>query len=63
MTPSRDLEWHDCYDFFKCARVIVPMDYAECGSNQTVTLAVTMLPAQNTTGDYLGPLFYNPGVR
>lgn len=38
------------------------MDYADCRSNQTVTLAVIMLPAKDTE-NYLGPLFYNSGVN
>lgn len=23
ITPSADLEWHDCYDVYKCARLSV----------------------------------------
>jgi hypothetical protein len=23
IAPSKDLVWHDCYDVFKCARLIV----------------------------------------
>ena len=61
ITPTRELEWHDCHDIFQCARLIVPMDYSDCRSNRTVALAVIMLPATDRE-NYLGPLFVNPGV-
>lgn len=37
------------------------MDYHNLNSNQTVTLAVTMLPATDTE-NYLGPLLTNSGA-
>ncbi|KAH6694086.1 Alpha/Beta hydrolase protein [Plectosphaerella plurivora] len=63
--PSRSLEWQPCYEDdreanLQCARLIVPMDYENCASNQTVTLAVIKRPAQDTE-NYLGPVFVNPG--
>lgn len=64
--PSKELEWQPCYTeddpTLVCARLIVPMDYENCASNQTVTLAVIKRPAQDTE-NYLGPVFINPGVR
>lgn len=28
ITPSEDLEWHDCYDVYKCARLSVCCFYS-----------------------------------
>lgn len=45
----------------ECARLIVPMDYSNTASNQTVALALIKLPATDTE-NYLGPIFFQPGV-
>lgn len=37
------------------------MDYENCHSNQTVTLAVVKRPAKDMD-NYMGPVFVNPGV-
>lgn len=63
--PSRELEWHDCFDDkHDCARLEVPMDWLEpespSGQQQRVVLAIARLRAADNRG-YGGPVFINPG--
>ena len=51
--------WKDCGGGFECARVVVPMDYAEPGG-QTITISVNRLPA-GSTSRRIGALAVNPG--
>ncbi|KAG0645908.1 hydrolase [Hyphodiscus hymeniophilus] len=60
INPSRDLEWHDCYAEFQCARLDVPLDWLEPSDNERVVLAIVKLPARHLE-NYMGPLFTNPG--
>lgn len=61
--PKTHLEWHSCYaGEFDCARLRVPMDYDNPLTNRTFDLAVIRIPAEDTE-NYLGSMFYNPGVR
>ena len=60
ITPSRDLQWHDCNDNFQCARLDVPLDWLEPSNDQRVALAIIKLPARDLE-DYKGPVFINPG--
>lgn len=52
------LKWSTCGDGDRCAKVVVPLDYADPGA-RGVTIAVRMKPA--TASPHLGPLFVNPG--
>lgn len=67
ITPSPDLEYHDCFDTFKCARLELPLDWlaADNGTDdgRTVAIAVVKLPAVVPTNHstYGGPIFFNPG--
>ncbi|KAI0477095.1 TAP-like protein-domain-containing protein [Xylariaceae sp. FL0804] len=61
ITPSRDLEWHKCYDGeFECARLDVPLDWLDPSEDERVVLAV-LRSAATARDDYRGPVFLNPG--
>ncbi|KIX01829.1 uncharacterized protein Z518_09556 [Rhinocladiella mackenziei CBS 650.93] len=62
--PSKELEYHDCYDGLQCARLDVPMDYhAPPGSLDRVALAIIRKPAKVPVSDprYGGAVLINPG--
>ncbi|KAI0010146.1 TAP-like protein-domain-containing protein [Xylariaceae sp. FL0662B] len=65
--PSRELEYHACYDngTFQCARLLVPLDWHDdAGTNpHTVALAIAKLPAAVPDADptFGGTVFTNPG--
>lgn len=66
ITPSRDLEFHFCYDAFRCARLELPLDWLaddEDLYNHTIALAVIKRPANISIQDsrYGGPILTNPG--
>ena len=54
---GQQVEWADCKGGFECARVVVPVDYAD-PDGPTLEVAVNRLPA---SGDRIGALFVNPG--
>ena len=58
-----DLEYHDCYGGFQCARLILPLDWRNESNEATVEIAITKLPAvvNDTDPSYGGPIFTNPG--
>ena len=64
MRPDKELEFHDCFGDFQCARLDVPMDWnnTEAG-NPRVGLAVIKLPARVPVTDlrYGGPLWVQIG--
>ncbi|KAJ4859407.1 TAP-like protein domain-containing protein [Trichoderma breve] len=45
ISPSKDLIYHDCFDGFKCARLIAPLDYKNDSDLRTVAIAMIKLPA------------------
>ncbi|KAK5213541.1 hypothetical protein LTR41_001120 [Exophiala xenobiotica] len=62
--PSKELQYHDCYDGLQCARLDVPMDYhAPEDSPDRVALAIIRLPAKVPVSDprYGGAILINPG--
>lgn len=62
--PSDELEYHDCYDSFQCARLELPMDYhGPVEPSNKIALAVIRKPAQVPVGDshYGGAILINPG--
>ncbi|PMB64382.1 putative hydrolase [Beauveria bassiana] len=63
ITPSHDLEYHDCYDSFHCARLLLPLDWLDESSNETVALALLKSDAVVGIDDatYAGPVLSNPG--
>lgn len=63
ITPSHDLEYHDCYDGFRCARLEVPLDWLNGTDARKATIAITKLPAVVSDDDatFGGSIFTNPG--
>lgn len=67
ITPSAELQYHDCYDGFKCARLQVPMDWSNPTTNATqdnsVAIAIVTLPATvpPTDPSFGGTVITNPG--
>ena len=64
IVPSESLEYHNCGDAFKCARLEVPMDYNRTdGKGRSFTLAVVRVPAKVPVTDprYGGAVLINPG--
>ncbi|KAL0938474.1 Tripeptidyl aminopeptidase 2 [Colletotrichum truncatum] len=63
ITPARKLEYHSCYDEYKCARLIVPLDWLDESNPYTVALAIIKLPAKVPDNDpaFGGTIFTNPG--
>ncbi|KAK6379774.1 hypothetical protein LTS17_005847 [Exophiala oligosperma] len=62
--PTKEIQYHDCYDGLQCARLDVPMDHhAPEGSSDRVALAIVRLPAKVPVSDprYGGPILINPG--
>ncbi|KAL3448127.1 TAP-like protein-domain-containing protein [Aspergillus insuetus] len=64
VTPSRSLEYHECFDSFLCARLDVPMDWHRQDDHGTrMAIAITRLPAKVPVTDprYGGAILINPG--
>lgn len=63
ITPSTDLEYHDCYDSYKCARLSLPLDWQDESSTATVAIAIIKSDAVVGLDDptYGGPILSNPG--
>ncbi|KAL2410845.1 hypothetical protein ABEF95_010793 [Exophiala dermatitidis] len=63
LTPSRDLQYHDCFNGFQCARLDLPMDYHSENSPDRVALAIIRKPAKVPVSDprYGGAILVNPG--
>ncbi|KAH8668263.1 Alpha/Beta hydrolase protein [Tricladium varicosporioides] len=65
--PSERLEWHDCYEKLKCARLTVPMDYNRplnaSKDNPKVHIAVVLVPGVHVGKEKAStsPLLLNPG--
>lgn len=60
--PSRDLEYHSCYETFRCARLEVPMDWTHA-SDDSIAIAIMTLPATVPVTDpsFGGTILMNPG--
>ncbi|XP_044717772.1 TAP-like protein [Hirsutella rhossiliensis] len=63
LAPSPDLEYHDCYAAYRCARLVLPLDWANASDPRTLSLAVIKLPALVPPEDprFAGSVFLNPG--
>ncbi|POR34373.1 Carboxylesterase A [Tolypocladium paradoxum] len=63
ITPSRDLQYHACYDGLQCARLVLPLDWQNDTDARTIALAVIKLPAVVPASDpsFAGPILSNPG--
>lgn len=63
ITSKSYLDFHDCNDGFKCARLQLPMDYWNGTTDATVSIAVIKKPAMVpvTHPRYGGAILFNPG--
>lgn len=63
ITPTTDLQYHDCYAAYKCARLKLPLDWKNSSDPRTVSIAITKLPAKVSDSDptFGGSIFTNPG--
>jgi pimeloyl-ACP methyl ester carboxylesterase len=61
--PSEELVYHDCYTGYKCARLLVPLNYADENDGRTVPIAILKIPAAVPEDDptFKGSLLFNPG--
>ncbi|TVY25767.1 Tripeptidyl aminopeptidase [Lachnellula hyalina] len=65
--PSETLEWHTCYEDFKCARLTVAMDYHRplnaSKDNPKVHIALILIPGTHEKPESYSPspLLINPG--
>ncbi|EEY16959.1 conserved hypothetical protein [Verticillium alfalfae VaMs.102] len=67
--PSRSLQYHDCYDRFKCARLKVPLDWTTANSSKCASssrwaaIGIVTLPASvpETDPSFGGTILINPG--
>jgi len=63
ITPSEQLKYHDCFDGFRCARLLVPLDWQDPANKATTVIAVTALPAAvpEDHPSFGGTVIINPG--
>lgn len=62
ITPTKELIWHECYEDLQCARLEVPLDYAN-PEWRKAAIAVTRKRAlvSSRLPGYKGPILFNPG--
>lgn len=63
ITPSEHLEYHDCFDGFRCARLMAPLDYKNESDLRTIAIAMIKLPAAvlADAASFAGSVLTNPG--
>jgi pimeloyl-ACP methyl ester carboxylesterase len=63
ITPARELQYHDCYTAFKCARLALPLNWKNATDPRTASIAIVKLPAKVSDDDpsFGGSIFTNPG--
>lgn len=66
ITPSAKLQYHDCYDGHKCARLEVPLDWKDPNKGNgtsKASIAIVTLPATVSEDDpnFGGTILINPG--
>ncbi|KAK4081113.1 uncharacterized protein Triagg1_2645 [Trichoderma aggressivum f. europaeum] len=63
IVPNEQLKYQNCYDGFKCARLIVPLDWKNPEDNHTISIAMIKLPAVVPDDDptFGGTIIFNPG--
>jgi hypothetical protein len=61
--PSEILTWLPCYKNKECARLAVPLDYAN-PSDSRASIALLKVPSRIPLGQkgYRGPIIFNPGA-
>lgn len=63
VTPTADLQYHNCYGEYKCARLKLPLNWLDKTDKRTVAIAMIKLPATVSDNDasFGGSVFTNPG--
>lgn len=64
ISPTSDLQYHDCYDgVYRCARLSVPLDWSNTSDPRRAAIAVMKLPAAVPDDDpaFGGSIYTNPG--
>ena len=63
VNPSTNLQYHNCYTEFQCARLILPMDWLDKKNQDNVTIAIIKRPAVVHDDDpsFGGTIFAQPG--
>jgi pimeloyl-ACP methyl ester carboxylesterase len=61
--PASELTYSPCYDGFKCARLVVPLDWLDPENGEKATIAIVTLPATVPESDpsFGGTIITNPG--
>lgn len=62
--PAQQLQYHDCYDGFRCARLKVPLDWTKSNdSDNWAAIGIITLPAivPETDPSFGGTVLVNPG--
>ncbi|KAI8308373.1 putative hydrolase [Colletotrichum sp. SAR11_240] len=61
--PTKDLQYYDCGNGFQCARLEVPLDWANPTKNSTAAIGIVKLPAAVPDDDpsFAGSVLINPG--
>ncbi|KAG6013566.1 hypothetical protein E4U54_006566 [Claviceps lovelessii] len=61
--PTESLEFHDCYESYQCARLVLPLNWKNLSDPRTVAVALIKLAAKvpDTDATFGGPVFTNPG--
>ncbi|CEJ90050.1 hypothetical protein VHEMI05859 [[Torrubiella] hemipterigena] len=61
--PSKQLQYHPCYEGKQCARLILPLDWKDSNNSDTVAIAILKVPAAVAEDDpsFGGPILINPG--
>lgn len=63
VNASTNLQYHNCYTEFQCARLILPMDWLDKKNQDNVTIAIIKRPAVVHDDDpsFGGTIFAQPG--
>lgn len=61
--PSANIQWHNCYIEYQCARLTVPLDWTNASNTNEVHIAIVKLPAKVDSSDptFGGSILLNPG--
>ena len=61
--PSAKLIYHKCYQEYKCARLLLPLNWLNETDKRTVAIAITKLPAvvEDDAKSFAGTIFAQPG--
>ncbi|KAH7122886.1 Alpha/Beta hydrolase protein [Dactylonectria macrodidyma] len=60
---TEDLQYHECFEHYRCARLVLPLDWLDRSDNRTIIVPIIKLPAVVCDDDpsFGGSVFCNPG--